>query len=595
MTSRKFIFDIETNGLYYEVSKAHCMVLQDAETSEVFTYTQSTMKEGLELLGTATCLIGHNIIKYDLPVLEKLYGFKYDGELVDTMLLAKLLYPGIMEDDVKMRKIPTKLYGRHSLEAWGWRLGEHKEDFGKGIDWATIEYSQEMLDYCVQDVATNLELYKYLSGVEVPQPAFNYEQKFAEIIGRQERNGWEFDVEGAKKLHFELLDEKDDIESQILGAFKPICKRLGEFTYKRANKKLGIMEPNTTVNKVEFIPFNPGSRQHIVTSLVEKYGWKPKVFTDTGAAKVSEEVLESLEYPEAKLLARFFRLQKILGQLVDGNNSWLKLVKDDGRIHGSVDTLGAVTGRCTHNKPNVAQVPSGRAFKGKESRSLFKAKSGYKIVGCDASGLELRTLSHYLARYDGGAYATEVLKGDIHTANQLAAGLPTRDNAKTFIYGFLYGAGAEKIGQIIGKGAKEGNIIKRKFLRKLPAIAKLSEAVVNKVESGETLRGLDNRPYFTRSSHSALNVLLQGAGAIVMKVYLILLDRNLQATGFLVGKDYEYVGNIHDEVQAEVVESRVDEYKAIAEKTFTDVTAELNFRMPLEGEAKSGDTWYDTH
>ena len=593
MTSKKFIFDLETNGLLYEVDKVHCMVVKDVETSEVFTYTKGTMEEGLELLSTSTCLIGHNIIKYDLPVLEKLYNFKYTGETIDTLLLAKLLYPGIMEEDIKQKQIPSKLFGRHSLEAWGHRVGENKGDFGKDTDWS--EFSPEMLEYCIQDVETNHVVYNKLMEQPTPQPAFRYEQKFAEIIGRQERNGWEFDVEGAKKLHFSLLDEQEELLEQIQNTFKPVCKRGVEFTYKKKNLKKGIMADNTTVCKVSFETFNPGSRQHIAVSLREKYGWKPKVLTETGAPKISEEVLESLDYPEAQILAKLFRLQKILGQLVDGANSWLKLVKDDGRIHGSVDTLGAVTGRCTHNKPNVAQVPSGRAFKGKESRSLFKSKKGYKIVGCDASGLELRTLSHYLARYDGGSYANEVLKGDIHTANQKAAGLPTRDNAKTFIYGFLYGAGAAKIGEIIGKGAKEGNIIKSKFLKKLPAIAKLSEAVVAKVEAGETLKGLDGRTYFTRSSHSALNVLLQGAGAIVMKVYLILLDENLQKLGWNPGEDYEYVGNIHDEVQAEVLESRVEAYKIVAEETFAQVTTELKFRIPLEGEAKSGDTWNETH
>lgn len=588
----KYIFDIETDGLIYEVSKVHCMVLKDVESLEVFRYTKDTIEEGLELLGASTCLIGHNIIKYDLPVLQKLYGFEYTGDLVDTLLLAKLQNPGIKEEDFKERKIPQRLWGRQGLEAWGHRLGEHKGDFGKDTDWS--EFSEEMLEYCVQDVELNYVLYKHLLETPIPQPAFDYEQEFAKIIGRQERNGWEFDVEGAKRLHFELLDEKEAIEHEIENSFKPICKRLGEFTYKRKNVKKGIMEDGTQVCKVEFIPFNPGSRQHIVTSFIEKYKWKPEEFTETGAPKISEEVLESLEYPEAKLLAKYFRIQKILGQLVEGKNSWLQLVKDDGRIHGSVDTLGAVTGRCTHNKPNVAQVPSGRAFKGKEARSLFKAKKGYKIVGCDASGLELRTLSHYLARYDNGSYANEVLKGDIHTANQKAAGLPTRDNAKTFVYALLYGAGAEKIGQIIGKGAKEGNILKRRFFKNVPAIAQLSEAVVKRAESGGTIKGIDNRIYFIRSPHSALNVLLQGLGALIMKVYLIELDKMLQDR-WIPGTDYEFVGNIHDEFAAEVKEDIAEEFAKVSLEAFTITTNVLKLRIPLEGDARIGDTWYEVH
>jgi DNA polymerase I-like protein with 3'-5' exonuclease and polymerase domains len=230
---------------------------------------------------------------------------------------------------------------------------------------------------------------------------------------------------------------------------------------------------------------------------------------------------------------------------------------------------------------------------GKECRRLFTSPKGRKIVGCDASGLELRMLAHYMAIYDDGAYGEQVVNGDIHTINQKAAGLPTRDNAKTFIYGFLYGAGVAKLGQIVGGSVKKGRELRNRFLAKLPAIENLSDAVKDKATKGY-LFGLNKRKYYIRSEHSALNVLLQGAGAMVMKYYLVALDRELQKQ-WVPGKDYEFVGNIHDEVQIEVKESIAEDVAKVCVGAFPLVEEELHFRVKLEGEAKIGDTWEETH
>ena len=281
--------------------------------------------------------------------------------------------------------------------------------------------------------------------------------------------------------------------------------------------------------------------------------------------------------------------------VAEGANGWLKLVKDDSRIHGQLDTLGAVTGRCTHMRPNVAQVPSGRAFMGSECRQLFTTPSDKVIVGCDASGLELRMLAHYLAAYDGGEYGEQVVNGDIHTINQEAAGLPTRANAKTFIYAFLYGAGSAKLGSVVGGGLKEGKALKQAFFTKLPALKKLSDAVQKAAEKG-FLTGLSKRKYYIRSPHAALNVLLQGAGALIMKYYLIELDKALQLQADLTpGIDYEFIGNIHDEVQVEVSKAHAKKVAEICESSFSLVEQKLAFRVKLEGEANIGKTWDDTH
>ena len=277
----------------------------------------------------------------------------------------------------------------------------------------------------------------------------------------------------------------------------------------------------------------------------------------------------------------------------------------DRRIHGQIDTLGAVSRRCTHSKPNMAQVPSSRAFKGHECRALFTVPKGKKLVGCDAEGLELRTLSHYMAKYDDGVYGDTVDKGnkdngtDIHTVNQKAAGLPTRDSAKTFIYAFLYGAGDEKIGTIIGGNAKAGKAIKETFFRKIPAIKTLIESVQNQYKKNGFLKGLDGNPYYIRSAHSALNTLLQGAGALVMKYYLIELDKNLEKvytnSGTTTTPDYEFVLNVHDETQIECKEGIAEDIAKIAVDTFEDITKLLNFRVPLRGKSEIGNSWADTH
>lgn len=344
--------------------------------------------------------------------------------------------------------------------------------------------------------------------------------------------------------------------------------------------------------KQKHTPFNPGSRQHIYRVFKEKYDWKPKQFTPSGEPKVDDTILNELEYPEAKLLAEYFLLDKRIGQLAEGNQAWLKLVRN-GRIHGRVNTIGAVTGRCTHSHPNVAQVPANRVPYGERMRDLFVASKGMKMVGADASGLELRCLAHYMAFWDKGEYAKVLLEDDIHSVNQKAAGLPTRDNAKTFIYAFLYGAGDEKIGSIVGSGREAGKFLKSKFLKTLPALGSLVKMVKAAANKGY-IKGLDGRNLKIRSEHAALNTLLQSAGAIVMKFALVEADRLLQQK-FTSGVDYEFVGNIHDEMQLECREEIAEEVGSIIVTAIENATEHFDFKCPLTGDYQVGDSWAKTH
>lgn len=437
----KYIMDIETDGFIEKMTKIHCMVIKDIQTGEVSVFRGSApdyeFEEGLEYLAKIASdgqVIGHNIIKFDLPAIKKLYpGFTISTKnIVDSLVLSRLIYSDLKNSDsvyTSTGRLPQKLWGSHSLKAWGYRLGILKGDLGEESDRFDV-FTNEMLEYCKQDVEVTEALYKYLTKDEYSEKAIELEHKVAWICSKMEQFGWKFDEEKAAKLYQDLVISRTSIIEEMQETFEPIVIDRG-FSEK-TGKKL----------KDKVVEFNPGSRQHIAQRLTDKYDWKPSEYTPSGQVKIDEDVLGKLPYPEAKTLARYFLLNKRIGQLAEGDQAWLKLVRD-GRIHGTINTNGAVTGRCTHQNPNMAQVPSLSSPYGKECRELFTVPSEFRLVGCDLSGLELRCLAHFMAKWDDGAYGRIVVDGkqeegtDIHTVNQKAAGLPTRANAKTFIYGFL--------------------------------------------------------------------------------------------------------------------------------------------------------------
>jgi hypothetical protein len=602
---RILIFDCETNGLLDTLDRVHSLVIKDAETGEVkscchpFPDSDLThycdIEYGLMCLMEADLVVGHNIIKFDIPALKKVYPwFDIPVEKIrDTLVLSRLLWADVGEVDAKRihKGFPKKLIGSHSLEAWGFRLGVLKGDFGKTSDWSV--WTPEMQDYCEQDVEVTEVLWQRILSKEPPERAVELETWFAHIIAKQERFGYAFDKEKAVALYLKLLARRQELDEELKAFFKPWFVGQGKFIPKGNNKKTGYTK-GVPLTKVKLIEFNPGSRQQIADRLTKLYGWKPKEFTESGQPKIDETILNALKYPPAKLLSERFMLDKRIGQLAEGDNAWLKLEKN-GRIHGSVNTIGAVTGRCTHSYPNVAQVPSVRAPYGPECRELYHAPPGFKQVGADASGLELRCLAHYMARYDGGAYAKILLEGDVHTANQEAAGLPTRDNAKTFIYAFLYGAGDEKIGEIIGKGAAAGKKLKENFLKRTPALKRLKDQVAHTVKTKGFIRGIDGRKLRVRSEHAALNTLLQSAGALLVKQATVNLYRELTRRGYVWGRDWAMVAHVHDEYQLHVLEHLAQEVAEVAVWSFQQAGRDFGWRCPLDGEAKIGANWRECH
>lgn len=605
------VFDIETNGLLNETTVIHSLVIYNNTTGELisctdhkYEYEQVIGAEnqqligqpiwyGLKLLEEADEISGHNIVKFDIPAIQKLYpDFKPKGKIFDTLLMSKLVYPDVGEiDDRKIRKglFPKKLRGRYSLRAWGYRLKEYKGDYCEQEDcWA--EWSADMQRYCEQDVMVTQKLYNLLKSKDISEEAIKLEHQFAQILFRQEQRGVYFDKQKAIELASHLTAEKYRLEEELRLAFPPQTIET-EFIPKVNNKTKGYVKGVPFIKKT-VIEFNPSSRQMIADRLIKKYNWKPKELSPTGQPVINENVLEGMDFEEAPLLKEYFLVTKTLGQLADGNNAWLKLVAADGAIHGYVDTIGAVTGRCTHNSPNLAQVPAVGGFMGKECRELFRAREGYKLVGCDASGLELRCLAHYM---NDPEYTHEILNGDIHTKNQQMAGLATRAEAKRFIYAFNYGGGDALIGSIVGGDAKKGKAIKKKFLEGLPKLKKLIDGVQNKIKVKGYLKGIDKRILKVREQYKGLNVLLQSAGAIVMKKALCILNDDIEAKGWKINDDIAFVLNVHDEYQAEVKPELVEEYKVMAVEAIRKAGEYFGFRCPLDGEAKVGESWYDTH
>lgn len=587
----RLIFDIEANSLTPDI--VHCIVARDVDTDEEYVFRPDQLEAGLELLAQADCLIGHNIMGYDLPALKNIFDFDYEGEVRDTLVMCRLIWSDVKNKDFTLYhagKLPPKMIGSHSLKAWGYRLGELKGEFGEQEDFDV--FTEQMLEYCRQDVVVNKRLFSKIESKKYSEDAIKLEHEVHHHLLVQEYLGFPFDEQAGWKLYGELSNRRTEIEAELQEVFLP-WREETEFIPKVNNKKLGYVKGEPFI-KVKETVFNPCSREHIARALRERYDWQPAEFTETGLAKVDETVLSTLNYPEAKLLSEYLMLQKRLGQLGEGKQAWLKLVKK-GRIHGRVNHMGTHTSRCTHSHPNCGQIPSAGATYGSACRSLFIAPRGFRLVGCDVSGLELRCLAHYMALYDSGEYANQLLTGDIHTTNMEAAGLPSRSLAKTFIYGFLYGGGDEKIGSIVGKDAQAGRRLKAQFLKKTPALAKLRDNVSRAAENRGYLKVLDGRRVPVRHKHASLNTLLQSTGAIICKRWLVEFHRKMQTEGFVLGEDYYQAAFVHDELQIIAKESITERVGALCVEAIKDAGEAYNFRLRLDGEYNVGKNWAETH
>ena len=568
---KRIVLDIETNSTASHIWLA---VTQDLDTKEIKVWKEAT--DGLnQYLRDADTIVMQNGIQFDAPVLNRLWKTQIRlSQIHDTLILSRLLNP-IRENG-------------HSLDSWGEKLGLNKIDYASIWSWMTGKFYDEknyagqpfdephmgLLEYyCIRDVELTGKLYDYLikeqETTKTSAEAFQLEMQTQSIIAVQERNGFKLDIPYAMSLLSTIKGEMDEIVSKMREVFPDIV-------HKRVSEKTG----KALQDRVEI--FNVGSRQQIAARLMG-LGWKPTKRTEKGSIIVDEAVLEGVNIPEAKFIARYLMLQKRVGQL----ENWLDNVKEDGRIHGKVITIGAVTGRMSHSNPNVAQTTSARAEYGKEMRSCWIVDKGNKLVGVDLSGIELRLFAHYLNDPD---YADEVVNGDAHTRNQQAFGCATRDQAKTLLYAMLYSAGPAKIGAIVGGTDKDGKKIINNFMKAVPAYARLKEKVERLASSG-TLPRLDGGRLQVRSEHSALNTLLQGAAAVVFKKWLVITRNELTKAKI----PYKLVATVHDEQEFEVAETYAEQLGKTVVDSAVQAGVELGIRCPIAAECKIGENWYQVH
>jgi DNA polymerase-1 len=596
------VFDLESDGLYDKVTKIFCIVIYDINRQQTFSYGPDRTADAIAHLATADVLIGHNIIFYDIPVLQKLHSFVSKARIIDTLICTRLIWPKEKLYDLDTEQypqVPAKNRGSASLKAWGWRLADHKIDFK---DFS--QYSEEMLTYCKQDVAVTTKLWAHIVCETYPQSALKLEHDFALAINKQIRAGVPFDVDAALDLVDDLRAKEKQLESQLKEIFPPI-KHTSWFTPKVNNTKRGYVK-GVPFEKVRYEEFNPGSRDQIVDRLKNKYGWTPEKTTEKGNPILNDEVLEQLPYPEAKPLAEYMLVKKRLGQIIDGNNAWLKLVNNDsGRMHGDVVTNGCISGRCSHRYPNMGQVPAGYSPYGKECRSLFHAPQGWDMIGIDAKALELRCLAGYLAIWDNGEYARVVTNPeiDIHVYNQERFGVETRDISKRLLYAVLYGAGHLKAGTIIDPNEKDETVLRQlgkeainSFMVSVPALKSLKDKIDENIGSRGCLIGLDRRVLHCRSAFKGLNMLLQSAGAILMKQVVVAIHNNIeQNLGLVHDKDWQQILMVHDEVQIVCKPQYTERIRDQAMAAFPQAQKFFGFQCEIEGDSRVGSDWSMTH
>jgi len=580
---KKVVFDVETDGL--EGNTIHCIVTK-VIGGETRLFPPDKLQEGVDLLASADVLIGHNIIGFDIPVIKKHFNVTLTNHIEDTLVLSRLVNP--------------VLTGGHSLSNWGYFLYPNNVEKRKAIQpdsWS--EYTKEMGAYCIQDVELNTDIYYKLlkDAIVFSQESIDLEHSIAKIIKDQEITGFMLDEKKATILSAKLKSKMAVLEKKVHETFKPkwVDDRLitPKFNKDKSLSKVPKLTDEELIKvtannyqpfmRQKWVEFNLASRKQIGEYLIT-FGWEPKKFTPTGQPIVDETTLEKVKgIPEASLIAEFMMLQKRVAQV----GSWLEL-SQDSRVHGFVIPNGAITGRMTHRNPNVAQTPSSHKPYGKECRECWTVPKGYKLVGIDASGLELRVLAHYMKNKD---YINEIINGDIHSTNQSLAGLEQRSQAKTFIYALIYGAGNAKIGSVVGGNSKVGASLRDRFLNNLPSLGNLTASVERAASTRKYLKALDGRVIHIRKVYSSLNTLLQGGGAVIMKTALVLLDKKIKDLNL----DAKFVANVHDEWQIEVREDQAEQVGQLGVQAIVDTADVLDMICPLDGEYKIGDNWSETH
>lgn len=593
----RVVCDIETDSLNATV--IHCIVCKDIDSGEVYKFVQEDCYDVFAKFADGVDhWVGHNFLSFDAPVLNRLSGTRIStGRITDTLLLSRLDKPD-RELPEKLKKAEADLpkdkrSGPHSLKAWGFRSGSYKIDFHE-----FEYYTPEMLEYCVQDVELCFKVYRYLVDrmKNFSDQSIRMEHTVRMIMNQQQDNGVAFDMGAALEFQAELNEEKARLEAEVHKVMRPLAKAVREVNlsytkegtlFKNCVKPIGTDETviGGDYTIVDFPKFKLSSRQQIANQLIRK-GWKPKVFTPSGQAQIDEKILEKVKIPEAQLIARYMMVQKRHTDVT----KWIRFASEDpnGRVRGYVNSLGANTNRMTHREPNMSQVTSVDKPYGVECRSLFIARSSDRVLlGTDASGLEARCLAH---RINDAEFTKSIIESDIHTFNQQFFGLPKRNDAKPVYYCLVYGGGDVKFGSVIGGGAKEGAIMRKKYYGRFPNLKTIQDNYAE-FEEGDLLKAIDGRYVNVRSAHSALNLDLQSMGAIICKYWMIEVYKDI----IKYKLDALQILQVHDELQYDVHKDHAEKLGECTKLAMKRVEKLLNMNCPLDSEYKVGANWSVTH
>lgn len=596
-------FDIETDGL--DPTRVWCIATKEVGGEARF-FGPDELRQGVAYLREATALIAHNALGFDLPVLERLLGFKAHCQVYDSLVISRLWWPHIARPDrenVAKNRLAKEYVGKHSLAAWGARLGAAKGSFKSSGDQAFAAYSEEMREYCEQDVRVLDTLWSTkIVPAGIPSEAVRLEQEFAGIVGKIMKSGIPFDRFGGYELEKRLVLEEARLTGELQAMIPPKVEEMkgvqfytdplgNEYRTKTAAPASLRKHLTPGPLKTKVIPFNPRSKEQVLAVLDERHGWKPKEKTKTGQPQLGAAQLSKLDFPEARLLTAREILADRLEKLSTGEHPYLSAVAEDGRIHCYINHNGTETMRCTHSRPNLGQVPRVKSPWGKELRSLFLAPKGWSFLGCDAKGLEVRCLAHHL---NSKVFNDVVLEGDIHALNMEALGFTDRDRTKTWFYAFMYGAGDGKLGKISGGGRAEGAAQRAQFLARIPGFRALIDRITHQARTGY-LKAIDGRRIPAPEEYTALNRQLQTDGAVYMKAATCRVVQALTEQGYVWGPDYEIVHSVHDELQILVPTELAPTLSPIVAQAFRDAGEYQGFRIPMDGDAKFGPSWATTH
>lgn len=662
---KKVLIDIETTAIGNKAPKIHLAWTkdisaefdQDGDSRWMYWPNAYALKEYLNAFDE---VIAHNGIGFDIPTLNKLWGCAVLPEhTVDTLVLSQLLEPSRPQGH-SLGAWGTALgYPKMDYKGrWEDEMGRKEEYSGECYD-NPIEWLNK--EYCKQDVIVLEHLYEHLreqlSIKGFSEQSIKLEHDIAWILKKQEADGFYFDTPHALNLLVGLKAEVETIKESMMALYPDYeVERISEKTGKVLKPELVSFNPGSRQQVVEklkelgwvptkfkaltvgsitkhlkdVIPADKMPRLRLIAaaSLLNGFGdsdderseakrnqklldaayTKYNVGPPLGTVELDETVLEGICKAEvegplfamANTTRRFLLVQKRVTQI----ESWVDAVGPDGRVHGRVIGNGAVTGRCTHMSPNMAQIPNASSEYGPECRQSFSAPPFKKcvIVGCDLSGIELRCLAHYMDDID---WQEELLNGDVHWVNAQAFGLvpkgtvrdkhnahhtAMRDLCKTMTYATLYGAGGKQIAHVSGRTEAQGKKLIADFIKNTPPL----EMLINDVKADAALgylKGLDGRLIWVRSPHSALNSLLQGAGAVVFKMWLILATAAVKAAGI----NAILVASVHDETQWECDEDQAEALGTLLVKCAKQAGIDAGMKCPVDAEFKIGLNWRETH